>query len=70
MFDKEGIIRFVWLVSALLTYFGVNMPESVTEAIVAIALGIIAIWTAWKDNDITKEAIVRKKKLKELEEEE
>lgn len=54
--DKASIARFVSLIVGLLAYFNINVPSTVSEAIVAIVVGVIAIYTAWKNNNLTKEA--------------
>lgn len=67
--DKASVARFFGLIVALLAYFGINLPESLVDGLVMIVVGAFAVYTAWKDNDITKKAIARKAKLKELEKE-
>ncbi|GAE27120.1 holin protein of PBSX prophage [Halalkalibacter wakoensis JCM 9140] len=70
MFDTASITRFFGLIVALLTYFGINVPEDIVEGLVSLVVAVLAVYAAWKDNDITKKAVENKKLLKELEESE
>lgn len=54
--DKPSITRLISLIVGLLAYFGVNVPSTISEAIVGIVVGLVAIYTAWKNNNLTKEA--------------
>ena len=65
--DAVSIARFFGLIAMLLAYFGINIPENVTEGVVAIVVFSWATWVAWKNNNITKKAVAREVKLKELE---
>lgn len=66
--DKASVVRLVALIVALLTYFGINLPENVVEAITSIAVGVYALYMAWKNNDFTEEAKQGTKHMKELKE--
>lgn len=65
--DKASVARFFGLIVALLAYAGINVPESLTDGLVMVVVGGFAIYTAWKDNDITKKAVERKELIKEIE---
>jgi len=66
--DKPSITRFISLIVALLAYFGVNIPNSIEEAVVGIIVGVVAIYTAWKNNNLTEEAQEAQEYLDELKE--
>ena len=64
---KEAIIRGIilgitWL-NAILTATGKNpIPfdeSAVTEVLSYIISGVVAVWTWWKNNNVTKKAIDR-----------
>lgn len=54
--DNIGLVRLIAAVAVILAYFGINIPEDVIEAIPEIIGGFFLIYTAWKNNDVTKEA--------------
>jgi len=54
--DKASVARFISLIVGLLAYFGINIPEDISEHIVAIVVSVWALYTAWKNNNLTKEA--------------
>lgn len=64
--DKASVARLVSLIVGLLTYFNINVPSTVSEAVVGIVMGIIALYTAWKNNNITREAQEAQEYLNEL----
>lgn len=64
--DKASITRFVGLIVGLLTYFGINIPNNISEAVVGIIVGVIAIYTAWRNNNFTNNAQKAQKYLNEL----
>lgn len=66
--DKASVTRLVSLIVGLLAYFSINIPADVSEEVVAIVVGVIALWTAWKNNNITKESQESQKYLDELKE--
>lgn len=66
--DKMSIARLVSLIVALLAYFNINIPSSVEEAVVSIAVSVIVLYTAWKNNSITKEAREADEYMRELKE--
>lgn len=73
--DKQTIIRTIVLAVALLNQllasFGWSpLPfndQEVEAGVSAVVTGAAAIWAWWKDNDVRKETIERKNRLKELE---
>ncbi|MFB4260528.1 phage holin [Shouchella clausii] len=64
MFDAPSITRFIGLIVALLAYFGVNVPEDLAEAITSLAVAILAVYTAWKNNYISRKGHQQKEALK------
>lgn len=68
--EKATLIRTSLLVVALVNQFltanGITpIDEEATANLVAtIFTAVTAIWAWWKDNDITKKAIRRKKEIK------
>ncbi|BAD65350.1 holin protein of PBSX prophage [Shouchella clausii KSM-K16] len=65
MFDAPSITRFIGLIVALLAYFGVNVPEDLTEAVTSLAVAILAVYTAWKNNYISQKGHKQKEVLQE-----
>ncbi|WP_263708074.1 SPP1 phage holin family protein [Shouchella tritolerans] len=65
MFDAPSMTRFIGLIVALLAYFGVNVPEDMTEAITSLAVAVLAVYTAWKNNYISKKGHQQKEVLQE-----
>ncbi|MDO7281750.1 phage holin [Shouchella clausii] len=63
MLDAPSMTRFIGLIVALLAYFGVNVPEDLTEAITSLAVAILAVYTAWKNNYISKKGHQQKEVL-------
>lgn len=63
MFDAPSVARFIGLIVALLAYFGVNVPEDLTEAVTSLAVAILAVYTAWKNNYISKKGHQQKEVL-------
>lgn len=62
--DKASIVRLVALLVSLAAYFGLHVPEDVTEYIVgAIMLGIV-LWGHWKNNYLGKKGQRQKEILK------
>lgn len=63
MFDAPSVARFIGLIVALLAYFGVNVPEDLTEAVTSLAVAILAVYTAWKNNYISRKGHQQKEAL-------
>lgn len=71
---KQAIIRLIVLVillfNQMLTSMGMNpLPfseEQIYEAVSSVATVVIALWTWWKNNSVTKHAIAADEYLKEL----
>ncbi|MCT8138659.1 phage holin [Anaerobacillus sp. CMMVII] len=60
------IFLLAWL-NALLSNWGYEFPY-IGEEFIAIAIAaVVSVWTAWKDNDITKNAIERKELIEKIE---
>ncbi|WP_368653780.1 phage holin [Ornithinibacillus sp. 4-3] len=71
---KQAITRLVVLVillinQALITLGWNPLPfseEQVYEAISSVAMVVVAIWTWWKNNNVTKKAIRNDQHLKDM----
>lgn len=48
--DNASISRLVLLIVALLTYFGINIPETVVELITGLIVSIVGLYAAYKNN--------------------
>lgn len=64
MFDAPSMTRFIGLIVSLLAYFGVYVPEDMTEAVTSLAVAVLAVYTAWKNNYISKKGHKQKEALK------
>ena len=70
--DKASISRYVILIVAVINSV-LNMigyetiSDDLTNHIVSLLSGVYILWAAWKDNDLTKKAVNRKKLIKDLE---
>jgi SPP1 family holin len=63
--DKASVLRIVALLASLLAYFGLNIPQEWHEWIAgAIMLGI-AIYSAWKNNYLSRKGQQQKAVLKD-----
>lgn len=60
--DKESVFRMIALIASFIAYFGINVPESVVEAVSYVVFGAIILYTAYKNNYLFK----RGKKQKEV----
>ncbi|WP_078430493.1 phage holin [Alkalihalobacterium alkalinitrilicum] len=68
--SKEVWVRIIvfllaWL-NALLSKWGYSLPYIGEEFIAIVLAAVVSVWTGWKDNDITKKAIDKKARLKEI----
>lgn len=61
--DKASVVRVVATVIALVTYFGVNVPEELTEYIVGAVMLVLTVWSMWKNNYIAKKGKAQKEVL-------
>lgn len=65
------LVLIILIVNMILVAFGIQEElfdfnatyDLVYDSLSSIALAISALWTAWKDNDITEEAIENKKSI-------
>ena len=70
--DKASISRYVILIVAVINSV-LNMigyetiSDDLTNHIVSLLSGVYILCAAWKDNDLTKKAVNRKKLIKDLE---
>ena len=64
--DKASVARFITLIVTLLAYFGINIADGIVEAITDIVVAIFVLYMAWKNNNITKEAVKAQQYLDEL----
>lgn len=63
--DKASISRIVVLVLTMLAYFGVNVPEEWVEWITGAILLGMALYTAWKNNYLSRKGAQQKAVLKD-----
>lgn len=61
--DKTSIARFLGLIAALVAYFGFEIGEQLQNAFVDVVFGGYIIYTAWKNNYITKKGKEQKELL-------
>ncbi|MCK0473772.1 phage holin [Halalkalibacter sp. APA_J-10(15)] len=66
MFDSGSVTRFFGLIAALLAYFGIHVPEDVTEAVASLAIAVLAVYAAWKNNYITKKGHEQKMAIEKV----
>ncbi|WYU49952.1 phage holin [Bacillus sp. FSL K6-0047] len=63
MFDAPSVARFIGLIVSLLAYFGVNVPENLSEAITAFVVAVFAVYAAFKNNYLTEKGQKQKQAL-------
>lgn len=67
--DKASVTRLVTLLTSLLAYFGVHIPQSWQDWTVGLIMLVVMAWGFWKNNSFTKEAIEADKQLKKAKQE-
>lgn len=61
--DKPSVIRALGLIASLLAYFGINVPESTIELVAFVIVGIMGLYTAYKNNYLFERGLKQKETL-------
>lgn len=63
--DKMSIARIVALIASIVAYFGLNFPEDVQDYTVGAIMLILTLYSAWKNNYLSRKGRKQKKTLKD-----
>lgn len=61
------VFLLAWLNVGTSKVFGFQFPVVGEEFVAVVIAAVVSVWTAWKDNDITKKTIERKEFIKMIE---
>lgn len=64
MMDKASVVRIIALIASILLYFNVNVPSEIQEYIAGAVMLFITLYTAWKNNYLSKKGKAQKEALK------
>ena len=48
--DKTSVLRLLVLIASLLAYVNINIPETTIEMIASVFVGVVGLYTAYKNN--------------------
>ncbi|WP_077616501.1 phage holin [Caenibacillus caldisaponilyticus] len=66
--DKASVVRMVLAILAavklVLQPFGIEIPQDLIDSIADLAAAVVVVWTAFKNNYLTKKGLAQKEVLK------
>lgn len=62
--DKGSVIRLLVLISSLLAYFRIDVPETTIELIASFVVSAVGLYTAYKNNYLFSRGLKQKEVLK------